>query len=44
MILLLGPGIFHDEQKVIDEVMKRYGFTKAEDIEPAAGCRRLRLS
>lgn len=39
MILLLPPT-----HSIAETVMRRNGFTKWEEIEPQAGCRRFRLS
>ena len=42
MILLLPPG-FPVEQSIKD-ALKLHGLTKAEEIEPKAGCRRFLLT
>jgi hypothetical protein len=43
-VILLLPPVHPIPQLVIDDVLKRNGYTIAKEIEPIAGCRRFRLS
>ncbi len=43
-IVLLLPPQFVASRPEIDKALKLHGLTKAEEIEPKAGCRRFRLS
>ena len=43
-MVLLVPPVHRDAQKVIKEILERNGLTKAEEIDPKAGCRRFKLS
>ena len=43
MVLLIPPA-HRNVGKLIEEVLERNGLTKAEEIDPKAGCRRFKLS
>jgi|GEM_PF-6223157 len=43
MTLMLPPQHL-DVNRQIDIALKLHGYTKAEEIEPRAGCRRFKLS
>ena len=43
-MILLIPPVYQNVGKLIEETLKRNGLTKAEEIDPKAGCRRFKLS